>query len=89
MHASADLNVTFGMACRYGSFLTEEECDHLIKLAKPNMRDSTILDKASGKQIPNRCIASTLLLHLQHVPSLCFITQFLKRHVHESTTQDN
>ncbi len=38
---------------RYGSFLTEDECDHLIRLAKPHMKDATILDQKTGKQIPN------------------------------------
>ena len=38
---------------RYGSFLTEDECDHLIRLAKPHMKDATILDTKTGKQIPN------------------------------------
>ena len=37
---------------RYGSFLTEDECDHLIRLAKPHM-NATILDKKTGKQIQN------------------------------------
>ena len=40
--------------CSYGNFLTEDECDHLIKISKPHMKDATILDKKTGKQMPNR-----------------------------------
>ena len=38
----------------YGNFLTEEECDHLIKLSKPHMKDATILNKTTGIEMPNR-----------------------------------
>ena len=39
---------------RYGNFLTEEECDHLIKISKPNMKDATTVNKTTGKETPNR-----------------------------------
>ena len=38
----------------YGSFLTEEECDHLIKISKPHMKDATVLNKTTGIETPNR-----------------------------------
>ena len=39
---------------RYGNFLTEEECDHLIKISKPTMKDATTVNKTTGKETPNR-----------------------------------
>ena len=40
--------------CSYGNFLTEEECDHLIKISKPYMKDATVLNKTTGIETPNR-----------------------------------
>ena len=60
--------------CRYGSFLSEDECDHLIKMAKPHMKDATVIDKKIGEKIPNRwcnmCIlpaTPTLSATLEHI----------------------
>ena len=42
------------MTCSYHGFLTPEECDHLIELAKPKMVEATVLDEKTKKQIPNK-----------------------------------
>ncbi len=46
------LSISF--PCRYGNFLTEEECDHLIKLSKPHMEDAAVVNKTTGVETPNR-----------------------------------
>ncbi|WJX88372.1 procollagen-proline 4-dioxygenase [Trifolium repens] len=35
----------------YHNFLTNEECEHLINIAKPNMRMSTVIDTQTGKSV--------------------------------------
>jgi hypothetical protein len=35
-------------------FSVEEECDHLISLAKPHMRKSTVVDSATGTSKDSR-----------------------------------
>lgn len=34
-------------------FLTDEECEHLIKLGEPRLKKSTVVDNESGKSIPS------------------------------------
>lgn len=34
-------------------FLNDEECDHLISLARPKLRKSTVVDSQSGKSVPS------------------------------------
>nr|XP_023892476.1 probable prolyl 4-hydroxylase 3 [Quercus suber]XP_023892477.1 probable prolyl 4-hydroxylase 3 [Quercus suber] len=38
----------------YHNFLSKEECEHIISLAKPHMRKSTIVDSKSGRGIESR-----------------------------------
>lgn len=35
-------------------FLTDQECDHLISLARPKLHKSTVVDNKSGKSIPSQ-----------------------------------
>uniref|UniRef100_A0A7N2KSV2 Prolyl 4-hydroxylase 3 n=1 Tax=Quercus lobata TaxID=97700 RepID=A0A7N2KSV2_QUELO len=38
----------------YHNFLSKEECEHIISLAKPHMRKSTIVDSKTGRGIESR-----------------------------------
>lgn len=38
----------------YHNFLTDEECDYLIDLAKPSMKKSTVVDSETGKSRDSR-----------------------------------
>ncbi|KAG9137984.1 hypothetical protein Leryth_019368 [Lithospermum erythrorhizon] len=38
----------------YHNFLSKEECEHLINLAKPNMVKSTVVDSSTGKSMDSR-----------------------------------
>ena len=40
-------------------FLSEEECDHLIKLAKPSMSKSSVADNKTGKSFASEIRTST------------------------------
>ena len=40
-------------------FLSEQECDHLIKLAKPSMRKSSVADNLTGKSVDSEIRTST------------------------------
>ncbi|KAK3240943.1 hypothetical protein CYMTET_49253 [Cymbomonas tetramitiformis] len=37
----------------FHNFLTEEECDHMIKIATPSMTKSTVVDNKTGKSVPS------------------------------------
>jgi len=41
------------------AFLSDEECDHLIKLASPHLQKSTVVDSNTGKSIPSNVRTST------------------------------
>lgn len=43
----------------YHSFLSKEECEYLINLAKPHMAKSTVVDSATGKSTDSRVRTST------------------------------
>ncbi|KAL3678116.1 hypothetical protein R1sor_021072 [Riccia sorocarpa] len=43
----------------YHHMLTDEECDHLINLAKPNMQKSTVVDSATGRSKDSRVRTSS------------------------------
>lgn len=43
----------------YHNFLTKEECDHLISLAKPHMHKSTVVDSETGKSKDSRVRTSS------------------------------
>jgi len=43
----------------YHNFLTQEECEYLISLAKPNMQKSTVVDSATGKSKDSRVRTSS------------------------------
>ncbi|XP_062144514.1 probable prolyl 4-hydroxylase 10 [Alnus glutinosa] len=43
----------------YHNFLTKEECDHLISLAKPHMQKSTVVDSETGKSKDSRVRTSS------------------------------
>ncbi|KAK1410498.1 hypothetical protein QVD17_37035 [Tagetes erecta] len=43
----------------YHNFLSEEECEHLIKMAKPHMVKSTVVDSATGKSKDSRVRTSS------------------------------
>ncbi|KAK7406862.1 hypothetical protein VNO78_08496 [Psophocarpus tetragonolobus] len=43
----------------YHNFLTKEECDHLIEIAKPNMQKSTVVDSETGKSKDSRVRTSS------------------------------
>jgi len=43
----------------YHSFLTKEECDYLISLAKPHMHKSTVVDSETGKSKDSRVRTSS------------------------------
>ncbi|KAI3763531.1 hypothetical protein L2E82_13445 [Cichorium intybus] len=38
----------------YHNFLSQDECNHLINLAKPNMEKSTVVDNETGKSVDSR-----------------------------------
>jgi hypothetical protein len=40
-------------------FLTHEECDHLIGMAKPSMRKSSVADSSTGKSVDSNVRTST------------------------------
>ncbi|KAD7477101.1 hypothetical protein E3N88_00237 [Mikania micrantha] len=42
----------------YHNFLSKEECDYLINLAKPHMAKSTVVDSKTGQSKDSRCICS-------------------------------
>ena len=42
------------LPCRYHNFLSPAECEHLIKLAKGHMEESTVVDAGSGRSVPSR-----------------------------------
>eukprot|EP00898_Chlorokybus_atmophyticus_P003029 jgi/Chlat1/3727/Chrsp259S03881 len=37
----------------YHNFLTDEECDHLVNLAKPQLQKSMVVDSSTGKSVPS------------------------------------
>ncbi|KAJ8762163.1 hypothetical protein K2173_007317 [Erythroxylum novogranatense] len=43
----------------YHNFLSKEECDHLISLAKPHMKKSTVIDSKTGKSVDSRVRTSS------------------------------
>ncbi|KAL9327173.1 hypothetical protein ACSQ67_007818 [Phaseolus vulgaris] len=43
----------------YHNFLTKEECEHLINIAKPNMRKSAVVDSETGKSMDSRVRTSS------------------------------
>ncbi|KAK4790990.1 hypothetical protein SAY86_031403 [Trapa natans] len=43
----------------YHNFLTKDECEYLIELAKPRMKKSTVVDSATGKSKDSRVRTST------------------------------
>ncbi|KAM7258001.1 hypothetical protein ACFE04_013742 [Oxalis oulophora] len=43
----------------YHNFLTKEECEYLINLAKPHMQKSTVVDSATGKSKDSRVRTSS------------------------------
>ncbi|QCD91151.1 prolyl 4-hydroxylase [Vigna unguiculata] len=43
----------------YHNFLTKEECDYLIEIAKPNMHKSTVVDSETGKSKDSRVRTSS------------------------------
>ncbi|KAF3786245.1 putative prolyl 4-hydroxylase 3 [Nymphaea thermarum] len=43
----------------YHNFLTDDECDYLVNLAKPHMRKSTVVDSATGKSKDSRVRTSS------------------------------
>ncbi|XP_050229923.1 probable prolyl 4-hydroxylase 10 [Mercurialis annua] len=43
----------------YHNFLTKEECEYLINLAKPNMQKSTVVDNETGKSKDSRVRTSS------------------------------
>lgn len=43
----------------YHNFLTKEECEHLIELAKPHMHKSTVVDSETGKSKDSRVRTSS------------------------------
>lgn len=43
----------------YHNFLTKEECDYLIDIAKPNMHKSTVVDSETGKSKDSRVRTSS------------------------------
>ncbi|KAG6700730.1 hypothetical protein I3842_08G127100 [Carya illinoinensis] len=43
----------------YHNFLTKDECEHLISLAKPNMHKSTVVDSETGKSKDSRVRTSS------------------------------
>ncbi|KAH1260202.1 putative prolyl 4-hydroxylase 10 [Glycine max] len=43
----------------YHNFLTKEECEHLINIAKPNMRKSTVIESETGMSIESRVRTSS------------------------------
>lgn len=43
----------------YHNFLTQEECEYLISLAKPSMQKSTVVDSATGKSKDSRVRTSS------------------------------
>ncbi|KAL5557521.1 hypothetical protein UlMin_039757 [Ulmus minor] len=43
----------------YHNFLTDEECDYLIDLAKPSMKKSTVVDSETGKSRDSRVRTSS------------------------------
>jgi len=43
----------------YHNFLSKEECDHLISLAKPHMKKSTVVDSATGASKDSRVRTSS------------------------------
>jgi prolyl 4-hydroxylase len=43
----------------YHNFLTKEECEYLINLAKPNMKKSTVVDSETGKSRDSRVRTSS------------------------------
>ncbi|KAL2633459.1 hypothetical protein R1flu_004938 [Riccia fluitans] len=43
----------------YHNMLTDEECEHLIKLARPNMQKSTVVDSATGRSKDSRVRTSS------------------------------
>ena len=49
----------------YRGFLTEEECEHLIELAKPALRKSTVVDVDTGGSVGSVHAAGPLGLKLQ------------------------
>lgn len=42
-------------AFMYHNFLTQEECEHMINLAKPTMVKSSVIDNDTGKSVDSRC----------------------------------
>nr|GMC65864.1 probable prolyl 4-hydroxylase 10 [Ipomoea batatas] len=43
----------------YHNFLSKDECEHLISLAKPSMKNSTVVDNETGKSKDSRVRTST------------------------------
>ncbi|KAG9159886.1 hypothetical protein Leryth_005649 [Lithospermum erythrorhizon] len=50
----------------YRNFLTEEECDHLIKLAKGNLEKSMVADNESGKSVESEVRTSSGMFLNKH-----------------------
>ncbi|KAG6493613.1 probable prolyl 4-hydroxylase 3 [Zingiber officinale] len=46
-------------AFMYHNFLSKEECEHFIMLAKPHMKKSTVIDNSNGKSKDSRVRTST------------------------------
>jgi hypothetical protein len=49
---------------------SKEECEHLIALATPHMRKSTVVDSATGGSKDSRFGLQTLLISLENLASL-------------------
>ncbi|KAL8198028.1 hypothetical protein R6Q57_029917 [Mikania cordata] len=43
----------------YHNFLSQDECEHLIKLAKPHMEKSAVVDNETGKSVDSRVRTSS------------------------------
>ena len=61
-------------------FLSEEECDHLIKLAKPSMSKSSVADNKTGKSFASEIRTSTgTFLSRRQDPIVAAIEQRVSR----------
>ena len=49
---------------------TQDECNHLIELARPSLVKSTVVDSATGKSKDSRCVLMQLFLNVAVFDSL-------------------
>lgn len=54
----------------FHNFLTEEECDHMIKMATPSMTKSTVVDNKTGKSVPSSIRTSSGTFFRKHQDSV-------------------